>query len=135
MSRAWLLLAAVLGLFANAAAAERPTLRDRETPGVRLFVMQGGDKHYLTGFDWLQFDIGQKMGLVEAARSQAAGLNAVMVLPAEVYVAELDRMFSQNPEVRHIEIGPALQGVAITLKDWDDGSNPREKLAAYTDPD
>jgi len=98
---------------------------------LRLFSRSGGEKHYYTGYDWLKLDIQQKMETVEHAREGAIRMNTVMSRPAEVYIAELDRMYALNESVRHIEVGQAIQGIAISLKDWDDGSDPDKKLDGY----
>ena len=105
------------------------------TPTLRLFADMGGQRRYFTGYDWLQFDIHKRLALVEKARRGAVRLNAVMTLPAEIYVRELDNMFRRNSGIRHIELGQAIQGVAIALKDWDDGSDPTAHLESHLNKD
>lgn len=101
------------------------------TQTLRLYATVGGEKRYFTGYDWLQFNIHQQFQIVEKARHGAVRMNAIMVLPAEVYVKELNRMFRQHVELRHMELGQAIQGIAIALKDWDDGSNQEERIKSY----
>ena len=97
---------------------------------LRLFAVEEGQKRYFTGYDWLLMDLVAKKALVEKARLGAVRLNAVIALPAETYVRELDRMYGQAEESRQIEVGEAIQGLAISLKDWDDGTDPNKKLQA-----
>jgi hypothetical protein len=98
---------------------------------IRIFANDNGEKRYIVGYDWVNLNMGQKMTLVENARSGALKMDAVMVLPAEIYVAELDRIFSQDGEIRRIEVGQAIQGVAISKKDWGDGTDADKKLHSY----
>ncbi len=97
---------------------------------LRLFVVEEGRKRYFNGYDWIQFDLNQKIGLVEKARLGAVQMHAMMLKPPEVYVRELDRMYGETSEVRLIEVGQAIQGIAITMKDWDDGTDPDKKIKA-----
>jgi len=89
---------------------------------IRLFIQKGPEKNYLLGHHWLRLKIHQKIAIVESARRGALELNALMTLPAEIYIRELDRLFLENPTLRQLEVGPAIHGIAVSLKDWDDGS-------------
>lgn len=100
---------------------------------LRLFApSSAGERRYYTGYDWRQFNLNQKIQLVETARTGALQLGVVMTMPAEIYVRELDRIFSSNPQVQHMELGQAIEGTAIAIKDWDDGTDPDAKLKAFT---
>lgn len=132
-----LICAAVLcGLvFSSAAGLAAEThsgTKAKVRPVIRLYASAKGETRYFTGDDWMLFTSGQKVQIVEKARTGAVRLNAVMSLPAEVYVRELDRIFGGNPGARHIELGQAIQGAAIGLKDWDDGTDPDQQIKALT---
>ncbi len=100
---------------------------------IRLYVPDAsGGKAYLLGRDWLGLSPQQKIEMVELARRGALKLNAIVSLPAEIYIRELDQMFLEKPETRDIEVGQAIQGVAIALKDWDAGADTEEILEQYT---
>ena len=114
-----------LGFRAGVPAAQGAEISPRT---LRLFAVEGDHKRYFTGYDWLLFDLAAKTGLVEKARQGAARMNVAMTLPSRVYVRELDHMYRDAPEVRHIEVGQAIQGIAISLKDWDDGGDPEKRL-------
>lgn len=108
-------------------ASGSPAPGDKQV--IRLFREVAGEKKYFTGFDWLQLDVNQKIILVERARQGALQMSVVMTLPAEVYVKEIDRMFNESTEIRYIELGQAIEGIAIALKDWDDGREPEKVLS------
>jgi len=119
--------AAVLGLFMSwTALAEESVPAERQS--IRLFVQQDGQRAYLSGYQWISLRTDQKIIMVERARQGALRLGALMVLPAEIYVRELDRLFTEHPHLRKIEVGQAVEGIAISLKDWNTGSRsePRE---------
>ena len=97
--------------------------RDHSKQTLRLYINSGGSKTYLLGHHWGSLGMNQKIAMVEAARRGALKLEAVMTLPAEIYVRELDRMFSENPSLRKLEVGPAIHGIAVSFNDWDDGSD------------
>lgn len=73
----------------------------------------------------MQMRVIQKIGLVERVRRGALKMNALMTLPAEIYVRELDGMYREHPEARSIEVGQAIQGIAVSLKDWDEMGVPK----------
>jgi hypothetical protein len=98
-------------------------------PILRIFATVNGEKRYFNGHDWVLWSPARRMAMVEKAREGAVKLNAVMTLPAEFYVRELDRVFMTNPQARDVELGQAIQGVAINLKDWDDGTDPQKSIA------
>ena len=100
--------------------AEEAPADARQT--LRLYINNGGNKTYLLGYHWESLGMNQKIAMVEVARLGALKLDAVMTLPAEIYVRELDRMFSENPSFRKLEVGPAIHGIALSFNDWDDGS-------------
>ncbi len=112
----WVLGGVVGSLAAEGAESAKPA-------ALRLYALKAGEKRYFTGYDWMLFDLSRKIALVEKARRGAVlQMNVVMALPAERYVRELDRMYAEAAEARTIEVGQAIQGIAITLKDWDEGS-------------
>lgn len=108
--------------------------QEGQSKTLRIFALEDGHKRYFNGYDWVLFDLGQKIALVERARQGAVQMNAVMLRPPEVYVRELDRMYAEAAEARHIEVGQAIQGIAITLKDWDDGTDPDKKIKEALGP-
>jgi len=113
----------------TAFAATAPQNRQKH---LRLYVpSSGGEKRYYTGYDWLQFNLNQKIQLIETARTGASQLGVVMVLPAELYIRELDRMFQSNPQIQFMELGQAIEGTSVVMKDWDDGTDPDQKLQEY----
>jgi hypothetical protein len=120
------LLFVVSGLPAPLGAAQDGAAPSSKS--LRLYAVEEGRKRYFNGYDWIQFDLNQKIALVEKARQGAILLHAMMLKPAEVYVRELDRMYGETNEVRLIEVGQAIQGIAITLKDWNDGGDPDQKI-------
>lgn len=137
MTKKWIALTAFVALLAaaspiTASAAEKTTEQNKRMR-LRLYVPSAaGDRKFFTGFDWQQLKMNQKIQLVEMARTGALRLNAVMTLPAEIYVRELDRMFNENPQIRTMELGQAIEGIAIAMKDWDDGTDPDQKIKEIT---
>lgn len=107
---------------ASATAAERPT---QVKPGkaLRIYLKTGGKKTYVRGYQWMTLDLNRKISLIESARRGAARMNAVMTLPAETYVAEVNKFFQDNPTFMEMEVGQVIQGVAISIKDWEDGGS------------
>ncbi|MBF0254536.1 MAG: hypothetical protein HQL11_05380 [Candidatus Omnitrophica bacterium] len=99
---------------------------DGPRESIRLFVTRAGERMYLNGHDWLRLDLDRKIEWVEAARLGAIKMGAVLSLPAEVYIGELDRMFTEAPQLRHIEVGQAIEGIAISMKDWDTGESVQD---------
>ena len=89
---------------------------------IRIFLKTGNKKTYVRGYQWMTLDLNRKISLVESARRGAVKMNAVMVLPAETYVDEVNKFFQDNPRLMQMEVGQVIQGIAISLKDWDDGS-------------
>ena len=127
------LAAAVPASAAKAPAPKSAASAPEKQKHLRLYAPSSvGERRYYTGYDWRQFNLNQKIQLVETARTGALKLNVVMTLPAELYVRELDRMFASNPQVQHMEIGQAIEGTAVVLKDWDDGTDPDKKLQELT---
>ncbi len=110
----------------NSAQTQNQSAASTQAPAaaLRMFIPTGeNSKEYLRGYHWLNFSAAQKMGVVEAARTGAVQqMSAVMSLPAEIYVRELDRLFATNSSIQQMEVGQAIQGIAISLKDWNDGS-------------
>lgn len=116
---------------ASAPAASPAAKPDQDKRIIRLYRDVAGKKQYVIGRHWVQMTPEQKIQLVERARQGAVSMGVVFTLPAEIYVRQLDRMFQNNPTVLNIEIGQAIEGAAIALKDWDDGTDPDKKLKAY----
>ncbi len=46
---------------------------------------------------------------------------AIDPLPAERYVYEVNKFFQSNPAMFQMELGQVIQGIAISLKDWEQG--------------
>lgn len=93
----------------------------RPEKALRIFLKTGGKKTYVRGYQWMTLDLNRKISLVESARRGALRMNAVMVRPAEVYVNEVNKFFQHNPSLMQMEVGQVIQGVAIGMKDWEDG--------------
>ena len=101
-------------------AAERPP-HEKPSQELRIFLKTGAKKTYVRGYQWATLDLNRKINLVESARRGALKLGALMTRPAETYVLEVDKFFKSNPSLMQMELGPVIQGVAISLKDWDNG--------------
>ncbi len=117
-----ILLILTLSLLPTFSLASEAALTPTHSQSIRLFVEQGGQQANILGHNWAELSIERKIKLIESARQAALRLGAVMALPAESYIRELDMMFLKNPSLRHIEVGQAIQGIAIALKDWDSGT-------------
>jgi hypothetical protein len=99
----------------TAASAAKPE------KALRIFLKTGGKKTYVRGYQWMTLDLNRKISLVESARRGALRMNAVMAKPAEVYVNEVNKFFQHNPSLMQMEVGQVIQGVAVGMKDWEDG--------------
>ena len=117
----------ILALLAPASVHAAKDASLSKPKSLRLYATMNGKKRYFNGYDWLQYDEKAKLALVEKAKIGAGRLSAVMLLPADVYVKEVDKIYGQAPESRLIELGQVIQGVAINLKDWNDGTDPEKK--------
>lgn len=89
---------------------------------IRLFLEQGDQRVYLLGHHWKALNLNQKIAMVEQARTGALEMNVLMALPAEVYIRRVDQMLIDNPQLRQFELGQVVQGIAISLNDWDSGT-------------
>ncbi|MFT5206376.1 MAG: hypothetical protein ACI9CF_000111 [Candidatus Omnitrophota bacterium] len=117
-----ILSASILSLIPTFSLAADVMPASTNSPSIRLFVESGGQRANILGHNWAELSFERKIKLIESARQGALRLGAVMALPAESYIRELDMMFAKNPSLRHIEVGQAIQGIAISLKDWDTGT-------------
>lgn len=107
---------------AAAPAAKAP----KPDKALRIFLKTGAKKTYVRGYQWMTLDLNHKINLIEAARSGALQMNAVMAQPAEVYVAEVNKFFQYNPSLMQMELGQVIQGIAVSIKDWDDGHTEKK---------
>jgi len=98
---------------------------------IRLFIPGQEGKDYLKGADWLKLSVDVKIEMVELARKGALDMGVLMTMPAELYVERLDYMFNTDPRTLRIEVGQAIQGAAIALKDWDDGRPSQDVVKDY----
>ncbi len=89
---------------------------------LRIYLKTGAKKTYVRGYQWMTLDLNRKINLVESARRGALKMNAVMTFPAETYVREIDKFFAGNPSLMQMEVGQVIQGVAISIKDWNAGT-------------
>ena len=122
-----LLFAAAFVLMAAMTAespASMPKTMKRPHRTLRLFLPGAEKKTYLRGYHWLKLSAVQKRYSVELARQGAMRMKVIMTLPAEMYLERLDRMFALESSTLNIEVGQAIQGIAIALHDWDDGRSP-----------
>ncbi|MBP9733215.1 MAG: hypothetical protein KBD07_02425 [Candidatus Omnitrophica bacterium] len=106
---------------ASSAAVEQPTAKPDKA--LRIYLKTGGKKTYVRGYQWMTLDLNRKISLIESARRGAAKMNAVMTRPAETYVAEINKFFQDNPTLMQMEVGQVIQGIAISIKDWEDGGS------------
>ncbi len=106
-----------------AAAADQPAKPDK---ALRIYLQTGAKKTYVRGYQWMTLDLNRKLSLIESARRGALKMNAVMARPAEVYVAQVDKFFQYNPALMEMEVGQVIQGIAISIKDWEDGSTEKK---------
>ena len=119
MKRILFTLFMILSILGTPSLEAKESSDSSEKAMLRLFIQQGPQKTYLLGYHWMSLRLHQKIGMVESARRGALKLDAVMLHPAEIYIRELDRLFLRNPELRRLEVGPAIQGLAMSLNDWD----------------
>jgi hypothetical protein len=104
---------------ASAASSAAPAVKPEKA--LRIFLKTGGKKTYVRGYQWMTLDLNRKISLIESARRGALRMNAVMAQPAEVYVNQVNQFFQHNPSLVQMEVGQVIQGVAIGMKDWEDG--------------
>lgn len=105
-----------------ASAAEKTAKPEK---ALRIYLKTGNKKTYVRGYQWMTLDLNRKISLVESARRGALKMNAVMSQPAETYVAQVDKFFQYNPSLMEMEVGQVIQGIAISIKDWEDGSTEK----------
>lgn len=105
----------------TARSSESVSAAPKPDKALRIFLKTGEKKTYVRGYQWMTLDLNRKISLVESARRGALRMNAVMTQPAELYVANVDKFFRYNPGLLEMEVGQVIQGVAISLKDWQDG--------------
>ena len=105
---------------ASAPSAGKPA---KPTKALRIFLKTGAKKTYVRGYQWMTLDLNRRISLVESARRGALQMDALMTLPAETYVAEVDKFFQYNPSLMQMEVGQVIQGIAISLKDWDNSES------------
>jgi hypothetical protein len=103
----------------SAPALSRPAKPDK---ALRVFLKSGSKKTYVRGYQWMTLDLNRKINLVESARRGALKMGALMTQPAEVYIRNLDQFYAGHPTLMSMEIGQVIQGTAISMKDWDDGT-------------
>lgn len=118
MKKILLILFVVLAIAGNASAEEK------KGNTIRLFIEQGDQRMYLLGHHWTSLNLNQKIAMIEQARTGAISMNVVMALPAEVYIKKLNQMLLENPQLRQFELGQVVQGIAVSLNDWDTGIEP-----------
>ncbi len=107
----------------GSAAASSASQTTKPEKALRIFLKTGGKKTYVRGYQWMTLDLNRKISLVESARRGALRMNAVMAQPAEVYVNQVNKFFQHNPSLMQMEVGQVIQGVAIGMKDWEDGGS------------
>lgn len=122
------LLASGMSLAAPVFAQETAARPDAPAPApaiakpdkaLRIFLKTGGKKIYVRGYQWMTLDLNRKISLVESARRGALKMNALMTQPAERYVMEADKFFRTNPSLLQMELGQVIQGIAISIQDWE----------------
>ena len=108
---------------ARAAAANASPAASTPKPdkALRIYLKTGTKKTYIRGYQWVTLSLNRKISLVESARRGALQMGAVMTLPAERYVYEVNKFFQSNPAMFQMELGQVIQGIAISLKDWEQG--------------
>lgn len=109
------------GASGASASPSAPQLASKPDKALRIFLKTGAKKTYVRGYQWLTLDLNRKISLVESARRGALQIDAIMLLPAERYVYEVNKFFQSNPSMLQMELGQVIQGIAISLKDWEQG--------------
>lgn len=105
----------------SSTSASVPASASKPEKALRIFLKSGGKKTYVRGYQWMTLDLNRKISLIESARRGAARMNAVMAQPAETYVVEVNKFFQDNPTLMQMEVGQVIQGIAVSIKDWEDG--------------